>query len=130
MDFQAMACLVSRLVWVNCTQNITKDFFKHHQNLFQYIPDCPIIKKNSAKKISLGNQSSQKRGGGGVRRGMIMITDSMDFFVKPSLSGSLHSKYLRECKSQVSSISLSQTIFYHGPTIVKPPMWLPIRVTQ
>ena len=36
--------------WVNFTQNITKVFFKHYQNLFQDIPDYPIHQKNIAKK--------------------------------------------------------------------------------
>ena len=41
----------------------------------------PINQKRPKKKPN-GDQSSQKRGGGGgVRRGMIMITDSMVFFL-------------------------------------------------
>ena len=39
------------------------------------------------KKNPLGHHSSQKRGGWGVRRGMIIITDSM-VFLKPSLTTS------------------------------------------
>ena len=46
-----------------------------------------MLRKNKKKikkiKIKMGNHSYQKRGGG-VRRGMIMIKDSMVFFT-PSL---------------------------------------------
>ena len=40
----------------------------------------PINQKTSQKKQPKGDHSFQKKGGGGVRRGMIMITDSMGFF--------------------------------------------------
>ena len=60
---------------------ITKVCFKHTQNVFQDIPESPSSSKNVAKKNNLRrSQFSKKRGGGGVRRGMIMITDSMVFF--------------------------------------------------
>ena len=56
--------------------------------MFQDIPEseknvAKKIKKKRKEKGNIGNHSSQKRGGL-VRRGMIMITDSMVIF-KPSL---------------------------------------------
>jgi hypothetical protein len=43
------------------------------------------INKNVAKKKPKPITVLKKEGGGAVRRGMIMITDSMVFFLTPSL---------------------------------------------
>ena len=53
--------------------NILKMCFKTYLN-------HPINQKTSRKKKPKGDHSFQKKGGGGVRRGMIMITDSMVIF--------------------------------------------------
>ena len=62
-------------------QNITKVYVKHYQNLFQDIPDYPINKQQHKKEKPTAITVLQKKGGG-VRRGMITITDSMFFFCR------------------------------------------------
>ena len=57
---------------------ITKVGFKHTQNVFQDIPESPSSSKNVAKKQTKNLRAItvfQKKRGGGVRQGMIMITD-------------------------------------------------------
>ena len=69
------------------------------QSLFQTYPKCvsrhtwdtQLIKKHRKKKLPKAITVLKKEGGGGVRRGMIMITDSMVFFLTPSLRATEHS---------------------------------------
>ena len=68
--------------------SLTKFCFEHTQNVFQDIPELPNWSKNfvnknlRAKKNNLmQSQFSKKRGG--VRQGMIMITDLMGFLAIP-----------------------------------------------
>ena len=74
---------VYRIFGLNLTQKITKFCFKHYLNVFQDIPDCPIIKKLSGKKYPKAITVLKKEGGG--RQIMIMITDLIVFW-KPSLT--------------------------------------------
>ena len=54
--------------------------FKHTQNVFQDIPESPKKSKKTLLKKNLRAITVLKKEGG-VRRGMIMITDSMVFFL-------------------------------------------------
>ena len=72
--------------------NIPKNCFKTYLN-------HPINQKNIAKKKPKGDHSSQKRGGGD-QRGMIMITDSMGFFL--SLPLCFKGNFCKQLSFQVS----------------------------
>ena len=57
----------------------TKSLFQIIPNLFQDILDYLVKKKAAQKKLPKAIMVLKKRGGVGVRKGMIMITDSMGF---------------------------------------------------
>ena len=87
---QGMIMITDSMVFLKAFPN--QSLFQTYQNEFQDIPESPNYSKKQTKKKPKCNHSSKKRGGG-VRRGMIRITDSMGFFLTPSLIQCIHIQF-------------------------------------